>query len=676
MGLISAAYQERAATSGIQNPSNWLFDALGGSKTASGKRVDVDTAMTLSAVWAAIRLLSESAASLPLVTYERLQPRGKRRKPDHPAFSVLHDNTTERQTAFEWVETTMAHLCLRGNSWSWIERDNASRVTALWILDPRHMKVFPLPGGDILFSWEPPDVPPLRALAGSGDMLHVRGFNAGNGLLGVSPITFARESLGVGLAAEEYGARFFSNSTTPSGVLEHPKELSDAGIQRLTASLNNFRSLENKHKNLILEEGMQWKTIGVSPEDAQMLETRKFQVSEVARWFRVPPHMIADLEKATFSNIESQGMDFIRHTMRPWLIRIEKSIQRDVLLPKERRTIFVEFLVDALLRGDSETRSKSYASGRQWGYLSVNDIREMENQNPIEGGDEYLTPLNMVGSGSDGGTEPPPPAPAPTASRSAEDPERAAHEARELRSARSLKLRKSIGEAMRPVFRDAARSIVRAEKRKLSKAIAGVTEGDTGVEKLGAIIERYYESEGDLSTFAFKQIDPAYRALGESIAPVALDEAESDVEKDLEPLCESLARSFAERHAAESRRRLQAVMADNQRDTEAMRAALDSELENWDEVRTETIARVETVKSKSAIARTIFIAAGVLQIRWVTFGENCPICDSLSGKVVGVEHNFAGQGTEVGPEGASIKTRTNITHPPIHDGCDCDITVA
>ena len=670
MGLLAEAW-ERRSTSGLQNPKNWLFDALGGTRTATGKRVDVDSSLQIAAVWSSVRLISESAASLPLVTYERMEPRGKRRAFGHPIYPILHDMVNERQTSFEWVETSVAHLNLRGNTYSWIDRDNGARVKALWILNPVHMKVFALPGGDILYSWEAPGLPPLRALAGSGDILHVRGFNAGDGLIGLSPISMARESLGVALAAEEYGARFFANSTTPSGVLEHPNSLDEPGIERLRASLASFRSLENKHKTLILEEGMKWNTIGISPEDAQMLETRKFQISEIARWFRVPPHMIGDLEKATFSNIEQQGIDFVRHTMRPWLVRIEKALKRDLLLPKERATYFSEFNVDGLLRGDSETRAKAHALGRQWGWLSVNDILEIENRNPIEGGDTYMEPMNMIPAGVAQDPASAPPRPPPS-----QEDRAASVDNRELRAERSVNLRREIGKALRPVFREAALGVVRAEQRKLSKPIAAIGgEDEAAVPKLKAITERFYESEGELATFARKHLEPKYRALADAIAPIALEEAESDVERDLEPLCDKLARSFAERHAAESRRRLGRLFEEHAQDDDALKASLEEELGNWEEVRPDTIAAVETVKAKSAIARNLFVAAGVLQIRWVTFGESCPICDSLNGKVVGIEQPFASQGSEVGPQGRAIKPRTDIFHGPIHDGCDCDVAI-
>lgn len=674
MGWLTQALQTRAS-SGISNPSNWLFDALGGSTTATGKRVNEDSALGHSPVWAAVRLVSETAASLPLMVYERLDPRGKRRASNHPLFPVLHDTVNERQTSFEWIETSVAHLMLRGNSYTSVERDRGNRIKALWILDPRYMRVYARGNGDIMYSWEPPDLDPIRALAGSGDILHIRGFAAGNGLMGLSPITLARESIGLGLSAEEYAARFFSNSTTPSGVLEHPDSLGEDAMKRLISSLDRFRTVSNAHKTLVLEEGMKWHTVGVSPEDAQMLESRKFQVTEIARWFRVPPHKIADMEKATFSNIEQQSIEFVVDTMRPWLVRIEKAMHRDLLSPVERGKYFVEFLVDGLLRGDSKTRAESYAIGRQWGWLSANDVLEMENRNPIDGGDVYFAPLNMFPADDQpDGDDPHAQGGVDRVRRAGEDD----RETIEFRAARSADLRRKIGAAMQPVFRDAALKVVRAERRTLTGPVAALTDDAEALEKLQTIVARYYKTEGELAEFARKTVEPAVRSLGEAVSPIAVEEVGDEVEHDIAPICESLSRSFGERYAARSRREITGAItahAADGTDMQQLRDTLETRFDMWESVRTDEVAKEETAKGKSAIARGVYAAAGILVLRWVAFGDNCPICNSLNGKVVGIEQAFAEAGFEVGPPDAGITPRTSIKHPPIHGGCDCDISI-
>jgi HK97 family phage portal protein len=224
-------------------------------------------------------------------------------------------------------------------------------------------------------------------------VLHIPGLGF-DGLLGYSPIAMAREAVGLAMATEEFGARFYNQNAQPGIVLKHPNRLSNEARDNLRKSWeDSHRGLDKAHKAAILEEGMSLEKIGIPPDDAQFLETRKFQRSEIASFFHIPPHMIGDLDKATFSNIEQQSLEFVVYTMRPWLVRWEQAINQKLIL---QENYFSEFLVDGLLRGDIAARYSAYAVGRQWGWLSANDVRELENMNPIDGGDTYLTPLNML----------------------------------------------------------------------------------------------------------------------------------------------------------------------------------------------------------------------------------------------------------------------------------------
>jgi hypothetical protein len=240
----------------------------------------------------------------------------------------------------------------------------------------------------------------------ANEMLHTRGMST-NGLVGLSPIALARQAIGLGIATERYGAAFFGNGARPGVVLMTPGELSDPAYERMKNSWGEAHSgVENAHKPAILEQGTTIETIGVPPEEAQFLQTRKFQVLEVARWYRMPPHKIGDLERATFSNVEHQGLDYVVNTLRAWLTRFEQAIARTLFTDSERDVLFAEFLVDGLLRGDQKARYDAYAVARSWGWMSANEIRERENMNAIPGGDSYLMPLNMTTAGA-------PPAPAP-----------------------------------------------------------------------------------------------------------------------------------------------------------------------------------------------------------------------------------------------------------------------
>lgn len=394
MGIISGMIKN-ATTSTLSNPSQWLVDLMGGKSTATGISVNEQNALQSTAVFACVRILSETVASLPLPMYKRIAERGKARAPDHPLYSVLDDIANEEMTAYSLRETLQGHLGTWGNAYAEIEWDMAGRVKGLWPLRP-----------DQTWPERNPDTNKLQYRTvlpdGTGVILpfervfHIPGFGF-DGLVGYNPIRLFRESIGLAMATEEYGARFFGNGAKPGGVLEHPNKLSKEAQDRLRESWNEMhRGLSKQHRIAILEEGMSYKQIGIPPEDAQFLETRKFQTSEIARIYRVPPHMIGDLERATFSNIEHQSIEFVQHTIRPWLVRWEKSIKFKLLTPNERKRFFAEHLVDGLLRGDTKSRYDSYAVARQNGWMSANDIRKLENMNPIEGGDIYLVNGNMV----------------------------------------------------------------------------------------------------------------------------------------------------------------------------------------------------------------------------------------------------------------------------------------
>lgn len=376
-----------------------MLRAFGISSLASGAEVTPTTALGWTALMAGIRVLSETIASLPLKLYEHLEPRGKRLREDHPLFSVLHHVPNPEMTSVEWRDVSMAHVLLWGNAYSEIVRDGRGRIRELWPLNPDRVRVERDPvTRELIYrvtlpvtASEPLTLVRLQA----HEVFHLRGFSL-TGVLGLSPIWTHREAIGLGLVTELFAARFFGNGASPGGVLQHPGKLSEEAIKRLRAQWEEVHGgVSRAHRVAILEEGMQWKDVVVVPEKAQFLGLREFQVTEAARILRVPPHKLADLSRATFSNIEHQAIEFVVDSLRPWLVRWEQRIQHSLLSPQEPR-IFAEFLVDGLLRGDIQARFQSYAVARQWGWMSANDIREKENQNPVEGGDLYLTPLNMV----------------------------------------------------------------------------------------------------------------------------------------------------------------------------------------------------------------------------------------------------------------------------------------
>lgn len=396
MGIKSLFGFEQARDKPVDKAADAGYSFLFG-RTTSGKPVNERTAMQTTAVYACVRILAEAVASLPLHVYEYRDDGGKKLVHDHPLYYLLHDEPNPEMTSFVFRETLMSHLLIWGNAYAQIIRDGAGRVLGLYPLLPDKMEVQRDDKGNIyyVYSRNSDENPTFKEYGNiklkAEDVLHIPGLGF-DGLIGYSPIAMAKNAVGMTLACEEYGASFFANGANPGGVLEHPGVLKDPS--KVRESWNSvYRGVSNAHKIAVLEEGMKYQQIGIPPEEAQFLETRKFQINEIARLYRIPPHMVGDLDKSSFSNIEQQSLEFVKYTLDPWVIRWEQSLQRSLLLPGEKGKYFIKLNVDGLLRGDYQSRMNGYAVGRQNGWFSANDIREMENMNPIpdeEGGNLYL----------------------------------------------------------------------------------------------------------------------------------------------------------------------------------------------------------------------------------------------------------------------------------------------
>ena len=380
--------------SGVSNPAQWLLDWAGGSKTSSGVTVNEGTALKYTPVWAAINIIAGAVGYLPLLVYKRTGD-GKERATGHPAYKGIHDQPNPYMSAQTFRETLTAHTLSWGNGYAEIERDNGGRVVNQWPLLPNCMKIeVNTDTGEPTYVYRLPDGQSTRLP--SRNVLHIHGLGF-NGYQGYSPIRMHMNSIGLGMAAEAYGGTFFGNASRPSGVLEHPNKLSDDGLDHLRKTWEATNGgISNMHRVAILEEGMKWTQMGIPPEEAQFLETRNFQVSDVSRIYNVPLHMLGNLENATFSNIEHQGIQFVTYTLNQWTKRWESETNAKIIGNAAGDTFFSEFIVDALQRGDTASRYAAYAIGRQWGWLSANDIRDYENMNRIEGGDMYLVPMNMT----------------------------------------------------------------------------------------------------------------------------------------------------------------------------------------------------------------------------------------------------------------------------------------
>lgn len=396
---FSGLFRARDKPVNSTNGSGYRF-FLGGS--VAGKAVTEHSAMQMTAVYACVRILSEAIAGLPLHLYRYNDDGGKEKALDHPLYLLLHDEPNPEMSSFVFRETLMTHLLLWGNAYAQIIRNGKGAVVALYPLMPNRMTVDRDSQGQLYYSYQmtnsdAPTMPGGTVILKPSDVLHVPGLGF-DGLVGYSPIAMAKNAIGLAIATEEFGAKFFANGATPGGLLEYPGTVKDP--DRVRESWNKgFSGSQNAGKVAILEEGMKYTPISIAPEQAQFLETRKFQINEIARIFRVPPHMVGDLEKSSFSNIEQQSLEFVKYTLDPWVVRWEQSIQRTLLTAEEKKQYFVKFNLEGLLRGDYQSRMNGYATARQNGWMSANDIRELENLDRIpasDGGDLYLINGNML----------------------------------------------------------------------------------------------------------------------------------------------------------------------------------------------------------------------------------------------------------------------------------------
>ena len=650
-------------------------DVVIGMPSSSGVTVTPESSLCYTAVLACVRVLAEGVASLPCILYERYQVGGqdaKKRARAHQVYRLLHDAPNGVMTALEFFEVGMAHVLLWGNFFAEIEWSPRGQVLGLW----------PLPAWRVTPGWSREGKSYRLQIDGQADkvlsdyqVLHVPGFGY-DGVSGRSMISLAREAIGLGLAAERYGGSVFGSGVVPGGVLEHPGQLSDEAYRRLQESWSGrHQGLANAQRLAILEEGMKYDKVGIPPEDAQFLETRRFQRSEIAGIFRVPLHMIGDLERATFSNIEQQSTEFLTNSLAPWLRRWEQRVDRSLLVGRERERFYAEFLVDALLRGDTATRYAAYATGRQWGWLSVNDIRARENMNPVDGGDEYLVPLNMVeaggeldGSGGSDGSE---------AKRGVSQALEITAEMREQRDRRTVDGRRRLARTYRPTLRHMAQRIVNREVNDLRQAARRYLPDSP--ERFLSWLDEF---DGKHSEFVGEYMDAPIRAY---LALVG-----EQVERELDqPVTADMLEQFGADYVAGRRNRWMANLmrgvrsiVDGQRsqpggqeqreDPPNTLDEMESYLSERQETEAEAYAEDESNTGSNAAAVALYLLLGVLVKRWMAFGESCPYCQALDGRTVATALTFIDPENPLSVLSGPVWVPSGpVGHAPLHRGCDC-----
>lgn len=667
MGIISSMDTRDVS---LENPNValgqgfTLLDVLGGGKTtAAGRRVNEEAALHVSAFFAGVNIIASAMGSLSCKLYRRRDDGGKEEERGHPLWQVLQLQPNPEMAATPYREAKQGHVLLRGNAYSEIVFSGRGQVLELWPIPPRSVDIVRR-GGEMVY----------RVRIGEDEkflpkewVLHIAGLG-GDGVSGWSVVRFARESLALGLASEEYGARFFSNNARPSGILSHPASLSDDAAKRLRNSWENASGgLSNAHRVAVLEEGVQWQQMGLSAEDSQFLETRQFQVREIARWLNIPPHKIGDLSDATFSNIEEQSLEFVQDTLMPWIRRWEQACNVKLLSASERAAgLFVEFPVQGLLRADVEKRGAFYQTRFNTGSITPNQIRALENENPIDGGDEAFVQINMMPLSQAMNMSPEERTAAMLAANGVIPPEFRAMERRDHRE--RLRVRAEYLD----VLRDAAGRVVRGEVRNLRKAKKRLLK-DGDVAAFREWLLEYYFREHP--AFMIGQFAAPVGAYASAMARAAANEITLESVPRIEQFTELFLESFSHRYSASSRTELENLA--DQSDTPS--EDLETRFGEWMGEDTDNQPRSERVASRvstefgNAVTSQVFAVGGIATLISRTVGDTCPYCTALDGRTVAIGEPMFQPGDEFQPEGTDtpLRFKSIVKYPPYHRGCNC-----
>jgi len=646
-----------------------------GMESSAGVSVSTSAAMRVTTVYACVRILAESIAQLPLKLYGQDRGGNKIVMTGDPLYTLLHHSPNSWMTSFEFRELMMTCLCLRGNFYAYVNRDNKGAAVELLPLRPEDVVV---KQSDWVVTYDI-TINKTRMTVAARDIFHVRGMSM-DGLVGVSPIAFQRNTIGLTIATENHGARTFRNGARPGGVLTHPGKLSDEALKHLRSSWQANHGGENVGGTAIIEEGMTYHPVAMSNEDSQFLETRQFQRTEICSIFRVPPHMVGDLTKSSFSNITQQSLEFVKYTILPWSRRIEAAIHRDLLTDTQRKSgVYAELLVDGLERADIETRYKAYNTGIMSGILSPNECRAAENRNAREGGDVFLQPLNMAD-----GTKPPATDDGKKKQKNLstratmiddlddqddlDDYEESEDE--EFFYSDEVKGLNALADKFRPIFEDVFFISLRHECETI-RNWWNLQLKDSVSRDFLLWLEKFYAG---YSTRLVGDIKPLLREYAELVRLESLEMigAGRDIfQAELDKFVREYADVYVKRHIASSIGQLTMLIESSKGDEELRGMVLDR-MSKWETMRPTMIAADEVVRQAGATALATWKTAGITRFRWVTQGvKACKMCRPRNGKIVGVRRAFVEQGELL--DGKKSRSRGVKKHPPIHRGCVCAI---
>lgn len=652
----------RSAVSSLSNPQRWLVDMFGGGTSKAGVDVSEESAVKVTAVFACVRLLAQTLASLPLHVYRRVE-NGKEKATDHPLYVLLHSLPNPECTSYNMRLIMMINLLLTGHAFAEVERHpGTGQVTALW----------PIPSNkvwikrnrqtkEVYYEVSLPDGGVKRLYP--EQMLHVPWVGMEN-LKSFRPVTLAREAIGLAIAAEEYGARFFEGGANASGIAEYPGKLSDEAYARFVKSFNEkYSGLNKSHRVMFLEEGLKFTKLTIDPTDAQALETRKFQVIEIARFYNVPPHLIMDVERATFSNIEHQDISFVKYSLRPYLVCWEQEIFKSLFLRHEREVYFAEFNVDGLLRGDTKSRAEALDIMMRNGVINADEWRALENMNPQadELGKIYYVPLNWVPKGQ---AQNPPP-------EKDERGENTEFEKRTRQKNSALGRARAAARYER-MFEDAAARIVAREKAQiLDKARRSYAKRSES--EFLAWLERFYEEAPEWMKRAFVPVLLTYAETIQELAAADVD-AKTGMSEELIKWMDGYADIWARNYTGSSLGQIKAVIRKANEEGSEPLEAIEERLTEWEERRPGKVAANETVEAAGVVSKFVYRSAGIRYLRWVAVGsESCPFCQELHGRIVGIDRAFVEANDQLDSEDGVMRINKPAFAPPLHEGCVCQI---
>ena len=658
-----------------------MEQAISGQPTFAGVKVTEQLALNLSAVWNGVAILAGTLASIPRILYKRTgsDDQNKERAKKHPLYKVLNRQANPHMTSFIWTEVSMEHALLWGNAYSNIVRNPAGFPVELWPINPARMR--PEYDGELVYVFRRDNG--TEVVFPKEDILHIPGLGF-DGRRGYSLVNqMARQSIGTALAADEHAGRVFEQGATLRGYISHPGKMSDreGAKTRFRETWDTaYGGVSKAGKIAILEEGMKFEKLSMSPEDLQLLGTRTFNILEIARWLNLPPHKLKELTHATYSNIEEMQLEFIQDSVRPWAERFEAHFDWKLLNEEEKEDYFTEFMLDALLRGNFLARNQGLAVMRQNGALNGDEWRAMMNMNeiPDDVGKVYWQPMNMMDAanpltipkskdGEDGKED--------DEEEDGEEDDNRSIGRRDQVSAsgmRSILGRRRIAVAHRRLFYNAMKRMLDSDRSAVEKIGKSLKERD--ILEFGQQIDEHYQ--GRYADYR-REILRAYVPFADAIYPVAAREVNAE-EKPTDGYDQEVERfvdASALRYVNTSRNQLKKVARDAEVAGKDSEEAVKERLDEWDRKRPDKEADRETVGGEAGLAAVVYFAMG-FKLRWVAFGENCPYCDALDGRVVGRDESFLQGGQGFLPAGAvagALVPSSNIRHPPSHQGCDCSV---